>query len=367
MRDNDRISEYQVMVFVINAILGAGIISLPSMTTQYAGNDGWLIIIASGAINLLLLLLICFAGNKSRERGLFGTLSMAFGKIPSIILLLPFVVYIIVHTGMESRTFSESVKVYLLQRTPIEFIVIPMLLLAVVLARAGIEPICRFFEIVFPFTAVLLFLCMLISSRDLDWSNLRPFFSAAPRDFLKGIVNTTIALEGIQLLLIIYPSIKKPKRVTKYSVLGLLFVVVSNLIANLMCIAKFGAKETSSMLYPTVNLIKVSEIPGAFIERTDTFILATWLLCVFTTIVALLYSLSVICADILNQRECRHAIPLVLPVIYIVSLYGENVAEIGFITQMNSIYLGGYVTLVLPLIVLLSWKLKRKEVNKNEG
>jgi spore germination protein (amino acid permease) len=367
MRDNDRISGYQVMVFVFNALLGAGIISLPSTAAQYAGNDGWLLVLVSGFIDILLLLFICFAGSKCRERGLFKTLSRAFGKIPSAILLLPFIVYIIVLTGMESRMFSESVKIYLLHRTPIEFIVIPMILLAVVLARAGIEPICRFFEIVFPLTAVLIFLCMLIASRDLDWSNLRPFFSASPSEFLKGLANTTFAFEGFQLLLIIYPFIRKPKGTVKYSIIGLLFILATNVIATLMCLAKFGAVETSRMFYPIISLIKVSEIPGAFVERTEAFILAIWLVCVFTTIVAFLYSLSVLCSDILNQSEGRHVVPLALPLIYIISLYGENVAEIGFLTRMNSLYMGTYVTLILPLIVLLAWLLKGKGVKKHEG
>lgn len=366
MRDNDRISGYQVMVFAINAILGAGIISLPSTAAQYAKNDGWLLVLATGVINLLLVLLICYAGSKTSERGLFGTLRQAFGKIPAAILLLPFIAYIIIRTGMESRIFSESVKVYLLHRTPIEFIVIPMILLAVVLARAGIEPICRFFEIVFPFIAVLLFLCMLIASRDLDWSNLRPFFSSTPSQFLNGIANTAFSFEGAQLLLIIYPFIKKPKGTAKYSALGLVFIVACNVIATLQCLAKFGAEETSRMLYPAINLIKVSEIPGAFIERSEAFILAVWFICVFTTIVAMLYGLSVMSADILGQRESSHLVSLAIPLVYIVSLYGENVAEISFITRMNSIYLGTYAAVVLPLVVLLAWLLKRKGVKKHE-
>lgn len=367
MRDNDKISGYQLMVFVVNTILGAGIISLPAMAAEKAKNDGWLLILVSGLINILLLLLICFAGRKCGERGIFKTLSGVLGKIPSAILLLPFIIYMLVHTGMESRIFTESVKVFLLQRTPIEFIVIPMIIMAVVLSRAGIEPICRFFEIVFPLTVVLVFLCMLVSSRDLDWSNIRPFFSTPPSDFISGLTSTTFSFEGFQLLLIIYPFIKKPKGTLKYSMIGLVYIIFVNVVGTLQCLTKFGPEETERMLYPIISLIKVSEIPGAFIERTEVLLIAIWLVNVFTTIVALLYCLSVLCADILNQSESRHMVPLALPLIYIISLYGENGVEIKFITAMNSLYMGTYVTLILPIIVILASLFKRKGVKKYEG
>lgn len=367
MRDNDKISGYQVMVFVVNTILGAGIISLPAMAVEKARNDGWLLVLAAGLINILLILLICFAGSKCRERGLFKTLSSTFGKIPSAILLLPFIVYMLVHTGMETRIFAESVKAFLLQRTPIEFIVIPMIIMAVILTRAGIEAICRFFEIIFPLTAVLIFLCMLVSSRDSDWSNLRPFLSTPPKDFIKGLANTTFSFEGFQLLLIIYPFIKKPKGTVKYSIIGLVFIIFVNVVGTMQCLVKFGPQETERMLYPIIDLIKVSEIPGAFIERTEALILSIWLVNVFTTIAALLYCLSVLCGDIFNQSESRHLVPLALPFVYIISLYGENGAEIKFITSMNSLYMGTYVTLILPIIVILASLFKRKGVKKHEG
>jgi len=367
MRDNDKISGYQVMVFVINTILGAGLISLPAMATESAKNDGWLLVLFAGLINIPLALFICFAGSKCRERGLFGTLSGAFGKIPSAILLLPFIAYMIVGTAMESRMFSESVKIFLLQRTPIEFIITPMILLAIILARAGIEPICRFFEIIFPLTAFLIFLCILVASRNVDLSNLLPFFSTHPSDFIKGLISTTFSYEGLQLLLILYPYIKRPKGTVKYSIIGLVCIIFINVVGTLQCIIKFGSEETTRMLYPIIDLIKVSEIPGAFVERTEAILLSIWLVNVFTTIVALLYCLSVLCADILNQSESSHLVPLALPLVYIVSLYGENGSEIKFITKINSLYMGTYVTLILPIIVILASLIKKKGVKKHEG
>lgn len=367
MRDNDKISGYQVMVFIFNSILGAGLISLPAMASESARNDGWILVLLVGLINMLLTVFICFAGSKCREKGLFGTLSGTFGKIPSAILLLPFIVYMLVHAGMECRIFSESVKIFLLQRTPIEFIVIPMVIMAVILTRAGIEPICRFFEIIFPLTAVLILLCMLVASRDMDWTNLRPFFSTPPLDFLKGFIGTTFAYEGFQLLLIIYPFIKKPKGTVKYSIIGLACIIFVNVVGTLQCLAKFGPEETTRMLYPIIDLIKVSEIPGAFIERTEAILLSIWLVNAFSTIVSLLYCLSILFCDILNQSESSHMVPLALPLIYIISLYGENGAEIKFITSMNSLYIGTYVTLILPIIVILASRFKKKGVKKHEG
>ncbi|MCX7883831.1 MAG: spore germination protein [Caloramator sp.] len=364
--NDDKISSYQLGVIIFNTILGIGILFLPTSLTKVAENDGWILLIISGIISIFFAYLMCYVGKKYSKYGLVGTLRILFGNITGTLLTLPLVIYFIYFSAIEVRLFAETAKLYLLPLTPLEFIIIPIILLTVALARNGIETIARFFEITMIFVSILIFVLIIVTIPNSDYSNIRPFLGTPLVKLIKGINASVFSYAGFEILLVIFPFLRTPNKAFKSSTIGLFLIIMCYVIVEIQCLAKFGVKETQTFIYPTISLIRASQVPGGVIERLEGLLLALWVTSVYTTIVSFCFSISVICADLFNQKKQKHFVSLIIPIIYIFSLFGDSVVELFDLSNLISNTLGLYTMGILPLLMFIFSRFKR-DVNKGEG
>jgi spore germination protein (amino acid permease) len=241
----------------------------------------------------------------------------------------------------------------------------PLLILAIFLARSGVEPTARFFEAVTPIIVVVFVGLIIIAVPNAKGiTNLRPYLTTPVMKYITGLKTGIFSFAGFEILMILYPFFRKPKGAFKASIISLLTVIVIYTVIIIECISKFGQKETKVLIYPTMTLIKSSEIPGAFIEGMEGFLISMWVLFVFTTLVSLLYGFSVVGGDLLKHKERKHVIPIFLPVMYLIALLGDNVAQLFKLIDKLSLYLGGYVLIILPTIMFIMMHIKRKKGRK---
>jgi spore germination protein len=358
--DDDKISTIQVGVFVFNTILGVGILTLPSSMAEAVGSDAWFVTIISGLVNIIFIYLMCKVGEKYSEYGLVGTLKKLFGGFLGTLLAIPAFVYFLVFCGVVIRIFGETIKLYLLNNTPLEFILLPLILLGLLLARSGVEPVARFFEAVTPMQVFVLIILMLLAVTNADFTNVRPFFTNSPVEYIKSLKGGVFAFSGFEVLLVLFPFIRKPKKAFKASSIALLSLTLIYTIVIIENLAKFGSKQTANYIYPTLTMIQASEIPGGFIQRLEGVLMGVWVVFVFTTLVALIYSFSVIGGDILKQNGRKHIIPLFLPIIYIVALTGESIVDMFKFGDTLTTYLGTYTVVVLPLLMFIMSRLRKR-------
>lgn len=367
IRDNDKISGFQVGVFVFNTIIGVGILTLPSSMAKEVGTDAWLLAIISGLSIIPFIYFISKVGERYSEGGLLGALKGLFGKFLGTALILPVLIYYIALPELVVRIFAETIKSFLLNNTPLEFIIIPLLILSIFLARSGIEPTARFYESVTPIIVVILIALVIIAiPSPRQFTNIRPYLTTPPIKYITGLRTGAFAYTGYEIIMVLFPFIKKPREVFKSSVIALLTATAFYTIIIIECISKFGSKETEALIYPTMTLIKSSEIPGGFIERMEGLLIAMWVLFVFTTVVSLIYGFSVLGGDLLGHKERKHIIPLFLPVMYLIALLGNNVAQLFDMIDKLTVYLGSYVILILPTAMFIVMLIKEKKGRKKD-
>lgn len=365
--DDDKISSFQLGVFIYNTILGVGILFLPASLTKAVENDGWILCIISGLINFIFIYFMCKVGEKYTREGFVGTLKKLFGGAAGILLALPAFIYFVLFESFEIRLFAEIVNQYLLPNTPIEFIIIPLFIVTIFLARSGVEPAARFFETVTPLIILVLIILILVTLPKSDYSNIRPLFATPVIKFIKGINKSIFAYSGFEILIIIFPYLRTPKKAFKAASIALTSIIILYTIITIQCLARFGTRETQALIYPTMSLMRVSEIPGGFIERVEGLLLALWVLFVYTTLVSVMFALSVIGGDILNHRNRKHIISLSLPFIYLISLSGQSIAEVFDLTDKMEMTFGIYTLVILPVIMFFAYLIKRKGEHQNES
>lgn len=359
MNSNDKISSYQVGVLVYLTVLGVGILTLPASMAKEVENDGWILAILAGLLCIGLVYIMCKVGEKFPQNGLVGTLKILFGKFFGVILAIPILFYFLLFASLETRIFGETVKLFLLSRTPLEFIMLPLVIVAIILARLGIEPVVRFFEAVTPTILFALVVLAVIAITNTDFSNLKPVFSHDILSFAMGVKSALFAYAGFEVLLIVFPFIKEPNKAFKASRNAIFLLIIAYVVVIVESYAKFGVKLAQSFMYPTMSMIKASDVPGAFIERIEGLLEALWVLFVYTSIVSLLYSLSVVAKDIFGHIEAKHFLAIFLPFIYLTSLIGDSIIDMMKYGDLLTTTLGLYTIFALPIIMYIVSRFKK--------
>ena len=362
---NDKISNFQFGCLYFLTTVGVSVISIPSILTKEVNNDAWILCIISGLINIIFIYFMTVVVKKYGDMGFVGTLKYLFGDIIGSILIVPCILFFIFVAAFELRLFGEITKLYLLNRTPIEYIIIPMLLLGAYLARSGIEQIARFYEVTIYIIGILFIFCILIGSPHSNYSNLRPFFTTTISSYIKGIFSTIFSYVGFEILLVVSPNIRKKDKIFKTIAITLFIIVALYTSFVVLCLVRLGIEDTKFQIYPVMSVIKATDVPGAFIERVAGILMISWILAAFTSVVSYIYFYSVTLSDVLNQRRKNHAISLAVPIIYIISLQGQSILDVFKLIDTISRYLGTYTVMILPfLMYIMSFIKKDKRTDK---
>lgn len=283
--NDDKISSFQLGLLIFLTPIGVGIFTLPAVLAKDVENNGWFVLILGGLINILILFFISEVGKKYAELGLVETLRTLFGKIIGTLMALPIFLFYLIFTAIEIRMFGETTKMYLLFNTPLEFIMIPIFIVAYLLVRMGIEQIARFFEAIFYLTVLtFVFLFLLVVPKS-DYSNLLPVLRVEPLKILKGISDGFFSYAGFEILFFLFPFIRNPEKAFKSSTIGMIFVIFIYTFIVIHCYARFGAEYTKTLLYPTLSLVKASDVPGAFLEGIEGLLFSLWIILKLTLII----------------------------------------------------------------------------------
>lgn len=356
--NDDKISTFQLGLIIYLTPIGVGIFTLPAILAKDVETNGWIAIVLGGLFCMLLIYFICDVGKRYSSLGLVETLKFLFGKVLGTILAIPVFIYYVVFTAMEVRIFGETTKMYLLFKTPLEYIMVPILILAIILTRNGIEAIARFFEAAFFLIAFTLVLVILIYLPKSDYSNLLPILRVEPLKLLKSVTDSLFSLSGFEVLFLLFPFIRRPEKALKGSLIAISFIVLLYVIVFIQCIARFGVDYTSTLLYPTLSLIKASDVPGAFIEGIEGLLFSLWIVLIFTTIVMLIFAYSIVGSNLIKQKEIKHTAILFLPIIYVICLIPDSIAETFELTDKLVIFLGYYTIILLPILMYIASKIK---------
>lgn len=350
---NDKISNSELGIFLFLTIAGMGILILPARLADSVDSDAWLLSIATGMVCILFLFIICKVGERHHQLGFVGTLRFLFGNIIGTILVIPVAAYVIMQLAVQLRIFAEVTKLYLLQRTPLEFIILPMIVLTVILVRMGIEPITRSFGILIVVIAVVAIVLIVSSVPLLDFSNLLPVLTRPVSKYIYGLTTFPFAFAGFELMLMMFPYIKEPKKAFKTSAVAMLSVTALYTILVIECVAGLGTEETKSLIYPVMALTKAISIPGGFFENVEGLLNSLWVIYAFTTLVGFLYFFSVISADVFKHKRHKHFASMSIPLIYIVALQGNSIPEVLEFADFTMKYFATYTIVVLPILMLI--------------
>lgn len=349
----DKITEAQAAVAVASMIIGVGILTLPRAAVDIMGTpDGWISVILGGLIAVgagyfAVKLSQRFPGQTFYQysRAVAGTF---LGWVFSLLL----VIYFTVLSAFEARALGEMVRNYLLDKTPIEVIIISLLCVGTYLVVGGVNPMVRLFEFYLPVIGFVFFSVIFLNFKNFELDNLRPVLGQGVMPVVKGVQATALSYLGFEIMLILTAFMEKPGRAVRAVVAGIGIPIFFYLPMIVMVIGSLTVDEVKTLTWPTMELTKEIEFPGAFFERFESFFIVVWTLAIYTTFTASHYFASLGLAQ-LFQEDYRFFVYGLLPVIYITAMYPQ---DLNGVFKMGDFlgYTGLLASSVIPPALLVA-------------
>lgn len=356
---------YGLFSTIVVTLVGVNVFSYPRELAEAVGNDGWISIIISGFITWLLCCLIYKVIKNNSYKHFDEIIEASFGKPLGKIIGLSFVIYSIVFSALGLRTFGEEIKLYLLERTPIEFLFLVTILVGSYLIRAEVDNLVKFNEIAFWLMFIPIGVVFIVCLYNVDFTNLLPVFDAKPISYITSLNASAYRFGGLTILFLILPLMKERLSAKKAIRGGILFTTVFYLITFILAIATFGEKQVSILLWPIISMIGNINIPGSFIERWEGIFMSIWIIFYITSFVNNYYFAADMTRKIFNLEDIKLGAAIIIPFTYLVAIYPKNVQDVSEISSLVSPILF-LINIVLIPLALLIFKPRKRRGDINE-
>ncbi len=365
-RNNDVILHSQLAAVLTMTIIGVGILSLPRTVVEEAGSDALFLLLGGCIVALIAGWIMFLVVKRFPGETLVEFNNTLLGKFLGTVVSLGFFAYLMIFSAIEARSFGEITKQYLLFQTPIEVLAITFLLAAAYTARSGIEPIARMAEILFPIITIVSIVILLPILPELDHTHFYPIFRTPILQMVKSLPVVIFSFLGLELILLFSVFVKEPKKIGRTVLLTIGLVSFYYISVVYIVVARFGTAEVTHIIWPTLEIFKTVDLPGAFIENVDAFIMAIWVIAVFTTLVHMYYGAALILSRIFKAKEFNIFVLPLLPIIYFIAFIPDNLVQMTAWVGVFSNTLGAFYMLLLPILLLgISFFKKGKGAKKN--
>jgi spore germination protein len=367
MNNRGFVSKYGLFATIVVTVIGVGVFSYPSRMANEVGTNGWFVTILAGVICFFLLSLIYRVVVKNNYCTMYNMLEDNLGKFISKAFAFLLCVYFISAVAFGMRVFAEVIKMYLLEQTPTEFILLILIFTGLYLVRGEVSALVKFNEIAFMAMFIPMAVVLVFATRGGSPTNLLPFLQASPIEYVKSLATATYAFGGFEIAYLVLPFMKDREGIRKTFLKSTIFITVFYVVVTILCLMFFTKEHTKELLWPTITLIRAIVIPGAFIERWEGIVMALWVLFYFTTFVNMYYFSGDMIKDAFHLHDIKLSSLILAPIIYIVALYPQNIAELYDISGKVTPILSIFSFIILPLVLLVRSGLKGRGRKKGEA
>ncbi|MBA5851461.1 Ger(x)C family spore germination protein [Clostridium sp. cel8] len=365
MQDKNFISSFGLFSTIIVTVIGIGIFSYPQQVISIIGTDSWIITILGGILVYILLYIIWFIIKMNGYNKFYFILKNSFGKILGSIFAIIFIIYNIISISFGMRVFTEVIKMYLLEKTPTEFIFIVTILTSIYLITSGLKNVVKFNEVSFWIMFVPIIIVLTLTLNQVDFSNILPVFIADnPHRYLESLKTSIYSFSGIEIIYVMAPFIKKNFSPAKTSAKSMIFITLFYTVAVIIVLSIFSSGETKMLLWPTMTMITSISVNSIFIQKWEGIVMALWIMFYFTTFSNVYYFSCDILKDVFNLKSIKIPCIALGVLIYEAALYPKNIASVYDIGNRYFLALFVFNIIILPIIIFLFTKFRKKSLKR---
>ena len=349
------LSEKDFTSILINVLYVKLLLGYPRQIVLTAGNASWILSIYVTLVMLLIVKVLSYLHDFSVP--LLEKCEEAYKKRLRIPVGIILTATAILSMSLVVRTYPETVKIILLQRTPTDIIIFIFAAATLIGAYMGIEALGRITSLFLPVAFAVLTFCFLFLIPHMNVYNIFPVFG-------KGIKSITgsglIILSAFSDITVIYAlSVKGDRKKALKSINKAVIVTGAIMTVILMTYGLcFPEDIAENYLMPVYQLTRIIQI-GDFFGRFEAFFEFVWSVSVLLYLSSYLYAIAIIWKDTFNIKYYK---PLLLPLLIIILFFSiGDESSVEFNKNFN-VYSFSLIllTVLLPLIPGLICKNKNR-------
>ncbi len=353
-RPIDRISTTQATVFIINYVLGVGILTLPRTVSEKVKTpDVWISVILGGLIPIVIALIMVKLCERFPNKTIYQFSQEIIGKWLGSILSGLIIVLFLISSGYQVRVMADTIGPYLLQGTPSWAIIMPFLWIGLYLIFGGINAIARMLEIIFPITVIYFLVIMFLGFKTFEIDHLRPVLGMGIMPVLKGITATVFSYSGYEIILVIYMFMQEQHKAKKVVLIGILIPIIFYTVTVVMVVGGLSIEGAVLQTWPVITYFRSFEITGLIFERFDSLLIAIWIMQIFTSFIISYYAASLGLAQ-LFRKNIRLFYWAVIPIIFIVAMIPENINALFTLGDWMGKFVPSILAITSTLLLVIS-------------
>lgn len=353
MNKSDSITSYGLFSTIVVTTIGIGIFSYPRTMAETVGNDGWFVTIIAGLISFAMLNTIWIVVKRNDFNHLSYMVRDRAGRVGGDLIMLALAVYHLIGISLGMRAFAEVVKMYLLEKTPTEFLLLITILTGAYLIRGGLGNLVKFNEVSLMLMFIPMFIILLFLFNITDFTNLLPVFNNNPENYINGLIGSSFSFGGLSIALMMTPFLRDRREGHKIMRRSITFITLFYVIVVVLTIAVFSKYAAKDLLWPTITMIKSINLQGAFLERWEGVVMALWVIYYFTTFINGFYFTAYITKEVFILGDLKISSLVIIPFIYIIAMYPDNISEVFSISDRLMPTLTLITFIVIPILLLM--------------
>jgi spore germination protein (amino acid permease) len=305
----NQLSLIQYILIIFETQVGIGILSIPRDLAIAAGTDGWISIVLGSILSTLVSLVVIRIMNKNPESTLFELLSLYFGTMVGKSIYVLWILYTAYAASVVLFSTVYIVKLWIVPDIQAFILLILFIIPIYIITKHGIRVIGLFAELVFIISLWMPFL-LLYALKDTHWLFLLPIGKEGLIPILSTVKRTILSFLGFELAFMLFPFLKDKKSASKGIIIGNSLSMIVFVIVTIICFVRFSPDEIKDYAYPTLNLLKLIQLP--FLERLEIIFLSIYLFTLFMTIIPYLYTAVLGVSELFGKQDHRNMLRIVI-------------------------------------------------------
>ncbi len=315
IQERFRVSNGMAFFLIHTMQIGIGLLGYERYIAINAEYDSWISIIITG-VSIHLILWMMYSMLNKEKGDLIAIHTRAYGHYIGKFFSFLFAIYFLLMGATVLRSYLEVVQVWMYPdlQEPIFLIFFAVLLYYTISAGFKTVTGIAFFGVILPsFLIFFLFFPLQYS----DWDYLQPVFNHSIKDILLSSKAATLEYIGFEVILILYPFLKKPEKSQKWGQFGILFSTFLYVIVAIVTFSYFSQEQLGRTIWATLSMFKIVEFP--FVERFEYLAIAVWALIIFPNICISLWCAGRTLKRAFHIRQ-RGSLIVMLLIVYVLQL-----------------------------------------------
>lgn len=357
------ISALQLALLVAATGIGVNMVAASRKMAELAGVHEWLAFIIGAGLFWGAATIIIRVGNYFPLQDIVSYMPQLWGKAIGNAIVAWYIGIFVIGLIMDLADFSKIIAFFLFDRTPIQILALGMLIVCTHCALQDFGTVLRVMQLVFLFTIPVSYVLFSMSGLVVMPDNLLPLWPRNVAGVLAGSLYSWNYYTGYEIIALFLPLVERRNfRISTAVAASFGCMTFFFLTIALITIGVLSAANAREISYPTIEVVRVVELPGTFVERLENYVLIIWIPTIFSTMTMLLFIAGQALKELAGHADHRPWILAVVPFTYFIFCIMNEMKSAVEWGEYLRLFMGLVFSFgIMPVSLAMAWWKSRRQ------